>query len=202
MPMRLTGKELSCIRGGRRVLTDIAFAVSAGQGLLLEGPNGSGKTTLLRALAGLVPFCAGTVIFEGGAADTPPGEQAHYVGHADAIKPQLSVRANLAFWADYLGGGDSDAALALFDLAAIADLPAAYLSAGQKRKLALSRLKLVQRPLWLLDEPNVSLDAAARGVLAGAMNEHMQSGGIVIAATHLDLGALFAQKLTLGRSAA
>lgn len=208
--VRLKGQDLSCIRGERLIFSNVCFDIAAGEGLLLKGGNGAGKTSLLRALAGLVPFQTGGVLFQDGRTLFQDGrtlfrtgmslcEQAHYVAHVDAVKPGLSVRNNLAFWADYLGGGDVDEALAVFHLSPVADLPVAYLSAGQKRKLSLSRLKLVARPVWLLDEPSVSLDHAACTLLAGLMDEHLNAGGILVAATHLDLGVSFTHVLTLGR---
>lgn len=198
--MRLIGNKLSCERGGRTLFRDVALEVASGEGLLIEGPNGSGKTTLIRAVAGLGRFAAGTLVLEGGAAQTSIAEQALYVGHADAAKPQLTIAENLAFWADFLGGGDVAAGLAAFALDDIAHLPAQFLSAGQRRKLALSRLALVNRPLWLLDEPSVSLDKAAQARLADLMNGHVRAGGLLVASTHMDLGAAFARHLSLGRA--
>ena len=203
--MRLIGEGLACERGGRELFREIAIHLDQSEGLLIEGPNGSGKTTLIRAIAGLGRFFAGRLTLEGGEAEASLGEQAHYVGHADAIKPQLTVAENLAFWARFLGGGPSggnvDAGLDAFGLHDIADLPAQFLSAGQQRKLALSRLTLVRRPIWLLDEPGTALDRAAQTELAGLMDAHVQGGGILLATTHMELGASFAQRLTLGRSA-
>lgn len=199
--MRLIGEGLACERGGRMLFAGVSIALAAGEGLLVEGPNGSGKTTLIRAIAGLGRFARGAVRLDGGDGEATLAEQAHYIGHADAAKAQLSIAENLAFWADFLGGGDVARGLAAFALEPIADLPAQFLSAGQRRKLALARLALVARPVWLLDEPSVSLDAAARDTLAGLMRAHLAAGGILIAATHMDLGAPFARRLALGRAA-
>lgn len=196
--MRLIGEGLACERGGRMLFSGLGIEVAAGEGLIVEGPNGSGKTTLIRAIAGLGRFAAGAVHLDGGEAEASLAEQAHYVGHADAVKAQLTVSENLAFWARFLGGGEAETAIAAFALEPIADLPAQFLSAGQRRKLALARLVLAPRPVWLLDEPNVSLDAAARDNLAGLMSAHVAGGGILIAATHMELGATFARRLTLG----
>jgi heme exporter protein A len=187
--MRLIGEGLSCERGGRALFRDVAIGLEPGEGLVIEGPNGSGKTTLIRAIAGLGQFTAGTMTVEDGEAEASLGEQAHYVGHADATKPQLTVAENLTFWASFLGGGDIADGLSAFDLHDIADLPAQFLSAGQRRKLSLSRLKLVPRPIWLLDEPTASLDRRA---------QHTGSGGILLATTHMDLAARFSQRLVLG----
>ena len=200
--LAIKARDLACRRGGRLVFSGIDISLASGEGLLLEGANGSGKTSLLRVLAGLVAREAGDIVVEGGNDEKTLGEQAHYVAHADALKPQLSVAENLRFWADYLGGGDVGAGLAAFGLAQIADLPAAFLSAGQKRKLALSRLVAVRRPVWLLDEPSVSLDKAARDRLSDLMGQHMAQGGIIIVATHLDLGVAFHKRLEMsGRRA-
>lgn len=195
--MQLEAHDLSCARGGRTVFEDLTFQVPAGTGLLLTGPNGAGKSSLLRVLAGLVRASSGRVRLHGGAADTPVGEQCHFVGHLNGIKRALSVSENLAFWADYLGGGDVAAALERFTLAALADIPAGLLSAGQARRLGLARLTLAPRPVWLLDEPSVSLDSGSRKILAAAIRRHLKDGGIVVAATHAPLGVKFDGELRL-----
>lgn len=200
--MRLSGEDLACERGGRMLFAGVSFVLDTGEAMLIEGPNGSGKTTLIRAIAGLGRFARGKITLSGGREGAERDEQAHYVGHADAVKPQLTVSENLSFWADYLGGGDIEAALEPFALHAIADLPAQYLSAGQRRKLALSRLLLVPRAIWLLDEPSVSLDRAAMATLAGLMAAHVASGGILLASTHMELGTVFSKNLRLGAAVA
>jgi heme exporter protein A len=187
--MGLEVTDLSCVRGGRRVLAGVGFALAPGETLVLRGPNGAGKSTLLRALAGLLP-AGGTVALDGRRLDADAlGEAVAYVGHLDAVKPQLSVRENLGFWAG-LAGGDAAAAIAGFDLAAIADQPARLCSAGQKRRLALARLLVAPRRLWLLDEPTVSLDAVAGALFLAAVRAHAAGGGLAVIATHvaLDLG--------------
>jgi heme exporter protein A len=201
-PMRLSGEDLACERGGRMLFAGVSFTLDAGEAVLIEGPNGSGKTTLIRAIAGLGRFARGKVTVAGGKDGAELDEQAHYVGHADAVKPQLTVTENLSFWGQYLGGGDLKAALDAFNLHAIADLPAQYLSAGQRRKLALSRLLLVPRAIWLLDEPSVSLDRAAQQTLAALMAAHVADGGILLASTHMELGTVFSKNLRLGVVAA
>src|SRR5262249_7500796 len=160
---RLRGSDLACERGGRMVFSGLSFAVDAGEALLVRGPNGAGKSSLLRAVAGLVQLTAGELALEGGDDEATIGEQAHYLGHQDALKPSLTVAENLDSWARYLDGGAAVApALDAVGLGAIAHLPAAYLSAGQRRRLSIARLVAVARPLWLLDEPTTALDAAAQ----------------------------------------
>ncbi|RME96927.1 MAG: heme ABC exporter ATP-binding protein CcmA, partial [Alphaproteobacteria bacterium] len=140
--MKLTARNLALERGGRTLFEGLSFTVPAGSGLLLRGANGAGKSSLLRALAGFLPVREGTIRLEGGAEDLPVGEQCHYVGHLNGIKRALAVRENLEFWGRYLGDGDVGAALDSFRLAALADVPAGLLSAGQSRRLGLARLAL------------------------------------------------------------
>lgn len=194
--MRLIVQGLSVRRGVRLVLDDLTLTVEAGEALVIEGRNGSGKTTLLRTIGGFLPTAAGSISIEGG--DGPSltiGEQCHYVGHLNALKGSLSVRDNLCFWIRYYGETRSqdvsqvaDRALERFELEPLADIPTAYLSAGQKRRACLARLNVMERPIWLLDEPTVSLDGMATALLADVINEHTAKGGIVLAATHLPLG--------------
>lgn len=185
--------NLACWRGGREVFRDLSFWCEAGDVVLLRGPNGAGKSTLLRVVSGLLPPSAGDVRLDGISLDDDRAtlqEQIVYAGHQDAVKPALSVRQNLHLWAGIFNAGTSgiDALLARFDLARIADRPVAQCSAGQKRRLGLARLPLLNRRLWLLDEPTVSLDASATALVAGLIRDHARDGGIVIAATHIELG--------------
>lgn len=198
----LVVERLVVERGGRRVLSELSLAVAAGEALLLTGPNGAGKTTLLRSIAGFLAPVSGHIALAG-ARGEPIAEQAHYVGHTNAVRLTLTVAENASFWARYLGGPEAWVAPALerFGLASLAAVPTGYLSAGQKRRLALARLLLARRPLWLLDEPSTSLDATATRVLAGVIDEHVGAGGLVVAATHLDLGLARSRELRLGFAA-
>jgi heme exporter protein A len=189
--MALRIENLSGRRGERAILAGLSLRVEDGQALLLTGPNGAGKTTLLRAIAGLLPVAEGRIALDG--TDDRArgiGEQAHYVGHLNGVKPALTVAENARFWARYLGGSESDvrAALAQFRLEELAPIRAAFLSAGQKRRLGLCRLLLARRSLWLMDEPSVSLDTASQSLLQISVNNHLAAGGIVVAATHQPLG--------------
>jgi len=188
--MRLSGQNLRCVRGGREVFSGLDFAVSAGELLAITGANGSGKTSLLRLIAGLLVASGGSVELEGGETELSLAEQAHYLGHRDALKPALSVAENLSFWRDFLGGEMSDRgrSLAAAGLDHAAHLPAAYLSAGQRRRLSIARLLVVRRPVWLLDEPTSALDVAGQDLFVRLMRDHLIGGGIIIAATHAPLG--------------
>lgn len=188
--MELEITDLTCRRAGRPVLSGLSFRVAPGEAVALRGPNGAGKSTLLRLLAGLLPVEGGTVRL-GGVDLRRDGdgfaERVAYTGHLDAIKPQLTVAENLAFWAALYGGGHAPA-LAAFALESLADRPAFACSAGQKRRLGLARLLVSpQRTLWLLDEPTVSLDAPACALLFAAIRAHLAGGGMAIVATHAPL---------------
>ena len=200
--MRLSGRGVRCVRGGREVFSGLDFQAGTGEAIAVTGPNGSGKTSLLRLVAGLLSMAGGSIDLEGGEAELTLPEQAHYLGHRDAIKPALSVLENLSFWRDFLGGERSDAApsLQLMGLDHAAHLPAAYLSAGQRRRLSIARLLAAPRPIWLLDEPTSALDAAGQGLFAALMTDHLARGGLVIAATHLPLGVP-ATELRMGGAA-
>src|SRR5450755_3454156 len=197
--MRLSGRGVRCVRGGREVFSGLDFEASSGQALAVTGPNGAGKTSLLRLIAGLLTMAGGSIDLAGGEAELTLPEQAHYLGHRDALKPALSVVENLSFWRDFLGGEPFDAgeSLAAVGLDHAALLPAAYLSAGQRRRLSIARLLAVRRPIWLLDEPTSALDTAGQSLFATLMHDHLARGGLIIAATHAPLG-MEAKELRIG----
>jgi heme exporter protein A len=197
LALRVEG--LCCARGARTLFGPLSFRVEAGEAVAVTGRNGAGKTSLLRLLAGLLRPDSGRIALDGGADDIPLPEQVHYLGHRDAVKPSLGVAENLAFWRSFLGGGGlaTEAALAEVGLGHAAGLPAAYLSAGQRRRLSLARLLAVPRPLWLLDEPLSALDAAGQQLAARLMTAHLQNGGLILAATHGPLG-IDARDLRIG----
>jgi heme exporter protein A len=189
--MRLIVSGVACERGGRALFDGLGFTLEPGQAVILTGPNGAGKTSLLLILAGLLEPAAGEVVLEGeGGEAAEPSEDAHLVGHRDGLKSQLLVGENLAFWRALLGGPGLEPAeaLAALGLGALHDVPAAYLSTGQRRRVALARLLVARRPLWLLDEPTAALDTASRARLAALMQSHLAEGGLIVAATHEPIG--------------
>ncbi len=195
----LAADGLTVERGGRVVLKNLAFALAPGETLLVAGRNGAGKSTLLRTLAGLLHAERGTISYGLADEDATGPETIHYLGYEDALKPSLTVRENLDFWASMLGasGGkehraqrlDVAAALAAYGIGRLVDLPAGYLSAGQKRRVALARLLLAPRPIWLLDEPLIALDAAAQDLVVAHMAAHAAAGGAILVASHQPLVA-------------
>jgi heme exporter protein A len=197
----LTIASLACIRGERVLFRDLSFAVTAGQVLSVEGPNGVGKTSLLRVIAGFISPAAGTVKFELDKGMSEPderGKQIGWLGHQDGAKPPLTPLEVLTFFARLYGSAaDVAAAVAAAGLERCATLPCQYLSAGQKKRLALARLQMAQRPLWLLDEPLAALDSDGKKFAAELIVTHCASGGIVLAATHEPL-AVDCNRLALG----
>lgn len=194
--MALAVEGLVCIRGERQLFSDVNFRLAAGEALLLRGPNGSGKSSLLRLLAGFLPAADGRVLWD-------EESRLLYVGHQDAVKLQLSTEDNLVFWARLLGLDDAEAqqqAVAALEAAGLSRqrrLPGRYLSAGQKRRLALARLLVAPADLWLLDEPTNALDTAAVTWLGGVLATHRARGGVVILASHVDVPLPDARRLDL-----
>jgi heme exporter protein A len=198
--VRILVENLACRRGGRLVFEGLSFQIGSGEALVVTGRNGAGKSTLLAALAGAITPSAGRITTEGnGSDDTPLVERLHAVGHRDGLKAVLTARENLAFCRDLFGNPalDPEGALERVGLAHAVDLPVAYLSAGQRRRVALARLLVAHRPLWLLDEPTAALDTRSQATLLTLMQEHVAGGGLIIAATHAPLG-LAAQEIRIG----
>lgn len=200
--MTLEGRGLTCVRSDRLVFADLDFALDEGGALIVRGPNGSGKTSLLRIVAGLLKLASGALLRE----DVPLAEDwpahhasLHYVGHLDAVKSAFTAAENLAFWAALEGRrSNGEEALARFGLGHLAQVPARLLSAGQRRRLVLSRLIASPASLWLLDEPTTALDEDAVATLKEIAAEHRAKGGMVMAASHAELGLEGAAVLTLG----
>lgn len=178
--MTLKAQNLTLARGGVPVLSGLSFVLEPGKALILRGPNGAGKTTLLRTIAGLQPALEGEI--EG--AD----DRIAYAGHADGLKAMLTVRENLTFWAQVFGRNDIAPALDAYALHTLVDRLAGTLSAGQKRRLGLSRLLVTGCPVWVLDEPTVSLNKDAVAMFAAAVQGHLGQGGSALIASHIDLG--------------
>lgn len=183
-------RGLAVSRGGRRAVEGVDFDLAAGEALILRGPNGIGKTTLLRTVAGLQPATEGSI-------QADPDAIA-YAAHADGLKGALSVAENLRFWREVFGGPAIDRAVAAMNLSDLVSRPAAMLSAGQKRRLGLARLLVTGRPVWVLDEPTVSLDAGSVALFADAVRAHLARGGAALMATHIELGLPEARVLDLG----
>lgn len=203
---RLWGEGVTVARGGVRVLEALSFSVRSSQALVLTGPNGAGKTTLLRAIAGLNRLESGTLSFDRpdrgeGFSASDVAEACHFVGHLPAINGRLTLAENLQFWQAYLAsevqGGSIVAALSKVGLSALAHLQADVLSAGQRRRLALARLHVAPRPIWLLDEPTTALDSMATSALYAQINDHTSAGGIAVIATHHALGLDRVEELRL-----
>jgi heme exporter protein A len=197
--MRVNAVDLACRRGGRDVFAGVSFQLANGEALAVTGRNGAGKSSLLRIIGGFIRPAGGRLWLDGGNPELSIAEQAHYLGHLDPVKSSLSVAENLRFWTAFFGADARKVqdALELVGLGAIAALPAAYLSAGQRRRLSIARLLAAKRPIWLLDEPSSTLDAAGRDQLTDFMQSHLAGGGLIVAATHGALGLSGTQELPL-----
>jgi heme exporter protein A len=208
-PLRLVASDLAIARGGITLAAGISFALASGEGLIVTGANGAGKSTLLRVIAGLLAAANGTVTLEGGGEASQDeawpdvAAASHYLGHQNAMKPALTVAENLAFWQSFNGApaATPDEALEQTGLSHTRDLPYAYLSTGQKRRISIAKLLLNERPVWILDEPTAGLDARSSRDFAGLMGRHLSRGGILIAATHVPLGLDNVQVLEIGAPA-
>jgi heme exporter protein A len=207
--MRLVADNVSVARDGHVFFSGISFSLAAGEMLVVSGPNGVGKSTFLRVLAGLLPDVDGSVLLEDSGFETA-AEGAHYLGHRNGMKAELTVRENLEFWRSFMrrGGGDEAnrsvgiiEAIALVGLDGLDHLPFGYLSAGQKRRIAMARLLTSYRPLWLLDEPTAALDKPSQAMFSGLVANHLGEGGVVIAATHHALGLKNTRHLVLAPDA-
>lgn len=198
--MRLSADALCGERGGEPVFSGLSFTLAQGEALALTGPNGAGKSTLLRVLCGLLPAAAGTVRLTGAGPFADAADACHYLGHRNAMKTALSVEENLSFWRDFLGHPrlSPARALAAVGLEAVAQLPFAYLSTGQRRRAAIARLLVAHRPVWLLDEPASGLDGASEERFTTLMRAHLDEGGLIVAATHRPLGLEGAGELKMG----
>jgi heme exporter protein A len=190
-------EALALSRGGRVLFENLSFAAASGAYVEVHGSNGSGKTSLLRAIAGFLKPSGGRIAFDG---VEEPALAMHYVGHANAVKREASVRDHLRYWAGLFGGAASEDFVAhTLDLGRALSLPVRVLSQGQARRLALARLIIAPRPVWLLDEPAAALDDAGKAALNELIASHRANGGVVVAAVHESLGAPASQIVRVSR---
>jgi heme exporter protein A len=204
MPLSLAVEGLGAKRGEDMIFKDISFVLKAGEALIVMGANGSGKSTLLRVVAGLLAAEEGSVSVSGtGQEIGHPRELCHYLGHRNGMKRELTVEENLAFWKSFMGDSRGSSGMSVFEaeeavgLPGIGHLPFGYLSAGQQRRMAMAKLLVAWRPIWILDEPTAALDAASDLMFAGLVKAHLAKGGIVLAATHQPLGLENTRKLEM-----
>lgn len=197
--LTLIAEMLACRRGGRLIFEGLSFSLGSGEAIALTGRNGAGKSSLIAMICGRLRPADGTLRIDG-AGDTPLAELIHLVGHRDGLKTALTARENLDFAQALFGDASASAeeALAAVGLPHVAVLPVGYLSAGQRRRVALARLLVSRRPLWLLDEPASALDTAAQAMLIGLMRDHLSQGGAILAATHGPLGLDAAREVRIG----
>lgn len=199
-PSRLFAENLACRRGGRLIFEGLSFDLGSGEAIALTGRNGAGKSSLIAMLCGRLQPDGGLIRLEGGEEEAHLAEVSHLVGHRDGLKTALTARENLIFAQSVLGDAalTPEGALGVVGLAHAAELPVGYLSAGQRRRVALARLLVSRRPYWLLDEPMSALDTASQAMLAGLMRDHLTAGGAILAATHGPLGLDGARELRIG----
>jgi len=185
----LRAESLACRRGRRIIFRDVSFAVNAGDVLRITGRNGSGKTSLLRLLAGFLPVFGGALYWNDKVVTDATAYRTylHYIGHLDALKPELTAGETISYWRTLRSVTASPDVLEPFGLAELADRPVRYFSAGQKRRLVLARLSVTDAPLWLLDEPLTALDQKGQLLLASLIAAHQAKGGMIVIATHHDL---------------
>ncbi|CAH1663292.1 cytochrome c maturation protein A [Hyphomicrobiales bacterium] len=200
LPLCLRAENLACRRGGRLIFEGLSFVLNAGEAIALTGRNGAGKSSLIAMLCGRLRPDDGLIRLEGGEDDAQLAEISHLVGHRDGLKTALTARENLAFAQAVLGDAAlvPEQALAVVGLAHATELPVGYLSAGQRRRVALARLLVSRRPFWLLDEPMSALDTASQAMLAGLMRDHLAQGGAILAATHGPLGLDGTREVRIG----
>jgi len=198
--LRLSVNNLACERGERRIFEGVSFTLQSGEALVITGRNGAGKSSLLDILAGRLHPASGTILLDAG--ERTLAECLHYVGHRDALKAALTAEENLQFARDFLGNPalEPREALEAVGLAHAARLPVAYLSAGQRRRVALARLLVAHRPLWLLDEPTSALDTASQETLRLILESHRESGGMIAASTHSPLFLRDAKEIRIERT--
>lgn len=203
----LSSENLACVRGERLIFSSIEFALDAGEVLVVTGANGSGKTSLLRIVCGLLEAAAGEIRWNGSSARALGDDffaELAYLGHHNGLKDDLSATENMQVWAGVSGitvdRAAARQALARMGLAGREDLPVRWLSQGQKRRAAIARLLVAERPLWVLDEPFAGLDRASTVTVEALLQEHLAEGGMAILTTHQDLGAVAAsvRRLELG----
>jgi len=192
--MRAEADRISGQRGDSLLFADVSFVLTPGEALVVTGPNGAGKSTLLRVLAGLLQAESGRfTLTDTDGAQLNVAEGAHYLGHRNAMKRELTVAENLDYWKRFLPGGREpglgvEEAIAAVELSGVGHLPFGYLSAGQQRRIALARLLCTHRQLWLLDEPTAALDSRSDTLFAEMVRAHLARGGLAVVATHQPLG--------------